>query len=411
TVGNAPPAYASAITYTQTTLPTSTGPVPSLSVQPNAGNNQIRPENKYDAEAGLEVNMLKNRLGFDFTYYNSRVIDQIVQLTVPASTGAISKLINAGELRSTGFEASIHGRPVSNKNFNWDVVLNIGSNKTKVRKLGNGVKEVVYFSGEQNAARVVAVEGERVGDIYVYPRLTNNKGEYVIGSNGLYVIDNSKYMKVGNIMPRLIGGISNSINWNRFSLECMIDYRFGGEMVSPAVKYNIGAGMFQSTMQFRDAEHGGLPYYLDNAGVRVLLASHQSTAPAGQQVQHDGILLEGVDATGTKNNTLTDAASYYMNMYGWGPNSLNENGMVFRNSYVKMRELVVTYKLPAKNLKKALINEVHFSLIGRNLFYFYRTLKHIDPETAIGSSWSRQGIDEGSMAANRSIGFAIRARF
>jgi iron complex outermembrane recepter protein len=95
-VGNAPPAYASGVAYTQSILATVNGPVTSLSTQINAGNNEIRPENKYEMEFGMETKLFGNRIGMDITYYNSRTIDQILQLTVPASSCAISKLLNAG---------------------------------------------------------------------------------------------------------------------------------------------------------------------------------------------------------------------------------------------------------------------------------------------------------------------------
>ena len=72
-----------------------------------------------------------------------------------------------------------------------------------------------------------------------------------------------------------------------------------------------------------------------------------------------------------------------------------------------LRELVLGYSLPVKLTNKLHFNTIRFSLIGRNLFYLWRTLKEIDPETSIGSNWIRQNIDEGSMAATRSIGFSI----
>ena len=105
----------------------------------------------------------------------------------------------------------------------------------------------------------------------MYPRLKDNNGNYIIGSNGLYTIDNARYEKVGNVMPKLTGGWFNNISWKRFSLDCAVDYRFGGKLVSPPLKYNTGAGMYKSTLQYRDEEHGGLPYYIDPSGQKILL--------------------------------------------------------------------------------------------------------------------------------------------
>jgi iron complex outermembrane receptor protein len=57
------------------------------------------------------------------------------------------------------------------------------------------------------------------------------------------------------------------------------------------------------------------------------------------------------------------------------------------------------------------MSKIKFSLIGRNLLYIYRTLKNLDPETAIGNQWYNQGIDNGSMPATRSYGFSLNATF
>jgi iron complex outermembrane receptor protein len=285
--------------------------------------------------------------------------------------------------------------------------FNLASDNTFVKELANGVTQIFYFGAEQNAIRIVANEGERVGNIYVYPQLTDSKGNYVVGSNGLYVIDNSTYKHVGNVMPKYFGGISNTISFKNFTLDVLTDYRIGGQLVSPALKYNIGAGMYTSTLQYRDAEHGGLPYYIDGAGTKVLLPSHDAQAPGGTRVYHDGIILPGVTTTGNTNTTIVDAAYYYTNMFAWGPATLNEEGAVFDNSYVKVREAVLSYTFPEKMIKKMHFSKLKVSLVGRNLFYIWRTLKDLDPEAPVGSNWIRQSIDEGSMAATRSFGFSI----
>ncbi len=410
-VGNAPPPYAAAITYTQTTLPTVNGPVGSLAAQVNAGNNKIRPENKHEMEFGLETSLFAGRIGIDITYYNSRTLNQILQQTIPSSTGAISKLVNSGVLASRGMELSLSVVPVVKKEFKWQTVFNASLDRTMVKKLADGIQRIIYYDAEQGALRVVAEEGETVGNIYVYPKQTNVKGQDVIGANGLYIIDNTQYKKAGNIMPKVTGGILNSVSWKNFSLQCMVDYRIGGQLVAPTLKYNVGAGMYESTLQYRDAEHGGLTYYIDKNGAKQLLPSNAQQAPGGARIYHDGLILKGVTINGNDNNTIVDAAFYYSNVFGWGATSLNDEGSVYDNSYFKMREAVLSYALPAKFSARMHVSSIRASLIGRNLFYLWRTLKNLDPEAPIGSSWVRQNIEEGSMAATRSYGFSLNVIF
>lgn len=213
-------------------------------------------------------------------------------------------------------------------------------------------------------------------------------------------------------MPDFIGGWMNSIRYKQLSLELVMDYRIGGQLVSPSLKYNTGAGMLASTLKYRSAKTGGLPYYIDaSSGNKIQLPSHQSAAPNGSKVYQDGILLEGVTVDGKANSTIVDAAYYYMNMFYWGPNALNEEGAVFDNSFIKLREASISYTIAEKGLRKFRLQSLRFSLIARNLFYVWRTLENLDPETPIGTSWTRQSTDDGSTAATRSVGFYIQIGF
>jgi iron complex outermembrane receptor protein len=153
-----------------------------------------------------------------------------------------------------------------------------------------------------------------------------------------------------------------------------------------------------------------LPYYINNAGEKIALPDHQAEAPNGGKVYHDGVVLPGVTVAGKENAQIIDAAYYYMNTFIWGASAVNESAVV-DNSYIKLREVVLGYTLPAKLTGKLHFNSIRISLIGRNLLYFYRTLKNLDPEATIGSNWIRQSVDEGSMAATRSFGFSVNMDF
>lgn len=410
-VGNAPPPYTAAITYNQQVLPTLNGNVSTQQTQTRYGNNAIRPERKKEIEWGIEAVALNNRLGLNFTWYQNQTRDQILQLTIPVSMGASSRLVNSGALRSSGIELGLDAIPVLRKDFHWKTGINLAYVSTRTMKLAEGVKEMVYQEMEQGAIRIMAEEGKQVGNIYVYPKKTNAEGQPIVGENGLYIIDNTRYKKVGNIMPDVIGGWMNTFRYRSFSLDCMVDYRIGGQLVSPALKYNLGAGMYESTLKYRNEKYGGLPYYIGANGQKIALANHQQQAPGGATVYRDGIILPGVGLDGKPNSQLVDAAYYYMNMFYWGPNALNEEGAIYDNSYLKMREASISYNLPSKQLAKWKIQSMRLSLIGRNLFYLWRTLENLDPETPIGTAWTRQSIDDGTTAATRSYGISVQMGF
>ena len=393
-VGNAPPMYEANIAYTQTSLQTINGSVASLTSGSKYGNNTLRPEMKHEAEFGLETKFFNNRLGLDLSYYTNRVKDQILNLPTSSVVGATSQLVNVGEIGSHGLELALNASIINGKDFRWDSRINASLNRSKVYKLAENVPEVLFYAAEQNTAKIVARVGETLGNIYVNPRLRDTNGNLVINDDGFYVMDKANYVQSGNIMPKVVGGFSNTLSYKAFALDFTVDYSLGGKMISPPTKYMKGAGMLESSMQYRDTEHGGLTYTQNG------------------KTYTDGVLLTGVNqTTGLANTKIISAAEYYMTTYNWGEDSWSEDGSIYKNSYVKMREATLSYKLPGSLANKIHVNNLRVSLVGRNLFYLYRTMKDLDPEAAIGSQWYSQGTDNGSTAASRSFGFAIHANF
>lgn len=409
-VGNSPPPYVSNIFYNLSNLQTSSGPVIAATTSGSVyGNNAIRPERKYELELGLNMGFFHHRLGFDLTYYQNKITDQILKLDIPSSAGASNLLTNSGTLAGHGWELGIHATPLSRKVI-WNTSMNVAYNTTRLEDLAPGVNQLVLREMEGSSLRVVATKGQTVGDIEVYPRRTDGQGNPVINANGLYEMDHTQYVKAGNLLPKYVGGFLNTLIYKNFNLQFNFDFSFGGQLVSPALKYGMGSGLYESTLAFRDQAHGGLPYYIDASGSKIPLPSHSSASPNGP-VYHDGLILKGVTEAGTPNQTITDAASYYINTFDWGNNSWNEAGAVYDNSYVKMRELSLSYSFPRKIATRMHLQNVRLSLIGRNLFYVWRTLQNLDPETTIGTNWLNQGIDESAGTATRSYGMALNVSF
>lgn len=410
--GNPAPIYASNIAYQQTSLQTVNGSVPQLSIPSSYGNNTLKPERKHEYEAGLELRFLNDRIGADVSYYTNKINDQILPLTVSPSNGASSQIVNVGEIGNNGLEVALTGTPVATGNFKWDVRLNYAFNKTKVYSLAPNEPEIDFYSTEGNSIKVTAKPGEALGNIYDYPIKTDNNGNKLIDGNGYYIMDQTRYVKAGNILPKAVGGISNTFSYKSFSLTTLVDYRLGGQLISTPLKYGINSGMYTSTLKYRDAQHGGLTYYINSNGVYTQLASGASAGPNGETVYHDGLIQPGVLANGQANNIIIDAASYYENQFGAGdPNTINDGTAIYNNSYIKLREVVLGYGLPQRLVHTLGMSKIRFSLIGRNLLYIYRSLKNLDPETTLGSQWYNQGIDNGSIPATRSFGFSLNATF
>ena len=399
-VGAAP--KASNVVYTQTNLATTNGAVAHLAASNNYGNASIKPERKIETELGLETGFFQNKLGLDVTVYKNTVKDEIIDQSLAPSLGASSVLANLGETSSKGIEIGLTATPYHSGNFRWDTRFNFAKNQTRVEKLVPGSDEQTFYNLDAGAVLIKAKAGDVLGNIYTHTREKDSNGNYIINSDGLYqMTTGNNYEKVGNIMPKAVGGWSNTVTYKGFSLNFLMDYRYGGKLVSAPHLYAYGAGMYESTMEYRDAEHGGLSYNIDGSGNKVLAANGQ---------YHDGLVLDGVTTTGEKNTKVVDAANYYINSFYWASGWYEKEG-VLKNDYIKMREVTLSYNLPRSIAQKLHFQNLRVSFIGRNLFYVYRTLKNLDPEVAIGSNWLRQGVDEGSMAATRSLGFSLNGSF
>ena len=412
-VGNAPETYAANIIYEQGSDNGFTwNYVPS-----SWGNANIRPEKKYEYEIGFESKFLNNRLGFDVSYYNNRVKDQILSTPQPSTSGVKYVLMNVGEVANEGWDISVSATPVLTKNFRWDLTANYGIYRNKVVKLANGVPYLEISNIGGGGAKIQAVEGRPMGDIYVQVPQMNENGEYLVSDKGLYM-NQTELQRVGNINPDGVGGLFSSFSYKNIFLDFSIDFRIGGDVINEMYQYSTASGLTPESLQFRDTEHGGLSYYYpgnNNAsGVPVQVDPSLGAGPNGETVYHDGVILPGVVAsTGEKNTRIIPAGYYYNQTYNWGtqPEQLTYRHSVFDNSYVKLRELTIGYQFPEKLISKLGMTRLSVSVFGRNLFYFYKALKNYDAESSVGTSWASQAVVGGSTTATRNFGVSLRASF
>ncbi|MFT4203058.1 MAG: SusC/RagA family TonB-linked outer membrane protein [Chitinophagaceae bacterium] len=406
-VGNHPNAYQSNVAYNQNSVVVNDNTV--IYQQANSssfGNESLQSEKKRETEFGLETRLLNNRIGIDLSYYNNKISRMIIpSQTIAASTGATSAIVNAGNLLNYGFEAAINVAAIKTRDFSWTTNFNFAINKNKVLAIYNGLTELVNTTYDGGYITVKSKVGDPLGNIYTYKRKTDGNGNYVIDDDGFYTINTDTLKYVANGMPKLVGGWSNTFRYKAFSLDIILDYKLGGYMISTARYYQTGAGMFKSTLQYRDAAHGGMAYdATSDEDAEYVLNSGGS--------RHDGMVLTGVTSTGATNTKVITAAAYYLANYEWEGRGMYENA-IFRNSYIKFRELALNYNLPKNIARKIKMQNVQFSLIGRNLFYLWKTLPQgMDPEAPVGSTWLDQMSEGGgTAAATRSLGFSLKAQF
>ena len=413
-VGNPPPIYRANVLYSSGSV----DGVPFLYPPTSSyGNNELKNEMKHEMEFGWENKFLGNRLGVDVTYYNNKTVDMIMSLNTPATVGSTSVLVNAGDMRNYGWELALSGRPTKNTKFTWDSRLNLAFNRNKIIALNEGLEELQLANLDNGSMLVVARPGQPSGEIMGFVRKKDDKGNYIVAANGFYDVDKSQQVSLGNIQPKVNGGFMNTFTYGNFSLNALVDFRYGGKIVSQALLYGTGSGMYTNTLFGRNAEHGGISYYTNSSGVKVQVATGTAAGPGGEKVYDDGYIIQGVMADGRPNTTIIETPAFYRTTYNWGSwqgygDNTTYEGAVYDNNFVKMRELSFSYILPAKLRSKLKMQNCTLTLYGRNLFYIYKSLPHLDPEEGVGTNYVSNAVSGGQgTAATRSMGASIRVTF
>ncbi len=404
-VGNSPLLYQAQESYNQGSA---SGYIYNT-VPSDLGNNYIKPENKYEFEIGLENKFFKNRLGFEATFYSNKIVDQILRQDMDPTSGATSKLLNVGEVRNKGYEFTLYGTPVLTKDLRWDLRGNISFNRNKVTKLNDGGSVLTHQTLDGGAVSIESHVGEGMGDIYAYAPKTDDKGNCIVGTDGFYKLTDER-VKVANAMPKAIGGVSSSLTFKNFTLDLSMDFRIGGAVLNTPYQYLMGRGSLKETMDHRDAEHGGLPFYFNNNDGNN--APSPGNAPTGLIQYNNGMILPGVKENGSANDIVIESDRWYNWTYNWGVGAPTYySHAIFDNSYVKMREIALSYQLPKSITSKFSCRSLSLSVFARNPFYIYKKLPIFDAEATDGTNWVSQTQIGGSTATTRTFGGSIRIAF
>lgn len=348
---------------------------------PNTKNNsELKPEKTTSKEIGLEMAFLRNRIGFDVTYYHTNTVDQIIPVAVSTSTGYSSKYINAGNIENKGIELSMFGSPISKRNFSWNINVNFTRNRNKVVELYDDSKNLLIASF-QGGVTLNATLGRPYGELQSQTYEYVN-GQKLVNASGKYVISTTTNNLIGNINPDWIGGVMNSFRYKNLNFSFLVDVRKGSDVFSLDLYYGYQAGVLPETAGKNDL-------------------GNDKRAPLADG---GGVILDGVTADGHPNTTRV----------AFSNNSvlLPQSDFVYDASYVKLREANITYTVPARvyaGIKKY-VKGIDISLIGRNLWLIHKNLPFADPEETL-SAGNVQGNQSGAYPTSRNIGVNLKVKF
>mgnify|MGYP001534357216 FL=1 len=330
-------------------------------------NKDLKPTKTNSFEMGLELKFLKNRIGLDFTYYSQLSKNQIMGMASSSTSGYGYRLINAGEIENKGVEIALNTRPIQTKDFSWDLNFNFSKNSNKVKKL---VDDMDMFELEKATwldVQVAAKVGENFGSIVGPDFQRNENGDILIDpSTGLPMYDKSNHV-LGNASWDWTGGVYTNFSYKNISLSAVFDVKVGADLYSMSARAAHETGKSMATLEGREA------WYKSEEARQA--AGYAKDSP--DWIPTGGFIAPGVidngDGTYRENDIVINPEKYWMSVCRNAPSMF-----IYDNSYVKCREITLSYTLPKAWLKNV-VDGLTISFVARNPFIVWKNIPNIDP--------------------------------
>ncbi len=374
----------------------------------------IKPERKNSLEAGLDLRFLRNRAGIDLTIYDETINNQIGSIPVPGESGYSNMISNIGTITNKGLELSVNVVPVKTRNFNWKSTFNYWNNTTMISNLRPEVGEYKALGGDITYGNFrvgsVAFDGGEYGVLMSDTKPLEWKNEtdpndprngmkiltWVDSRRGAYYTRSNKAEKIGKIQPDFEGSWSNEFKYKNLSMSILLDARFGGHIASYSSKYGTAYGYLEASLYARDAAHGGLEWttqFADSKGQiyedgvipdGVFKAGQKVITPAGVSQDVSGLTYREAYEKGYVEPTHASYFTYRNN--SWSTGVINDDWFAEVN-YIALRNISVSYSLPATLARKMKASTMSLALNARNLGYLYNSLpNNLNPESFRGTT-------------------------
>jgi len=345
----------------------------------------LKPQKTASIELGVEMKFFGNRLGVDATYYSAITSNQLLNVPISPTSGYDSWMKNAGEIENKGVEIQLYGTPVKRGDFVWDINLNWSKNENTVLSLDDGIEELTIANMYQSSY-LMAFPNQPWGAIYGKTFKRNDAGQVVVNASGRPIATAESHI-IGNVNPDWIGGMRNTFAYKDVQLTVLLDMRHGGDIVSMTKAVGQNAGILQSTVEGGQRENGMIVEGVYDAGVK----------------DDSGNLIEG-----QPNTTVIAARTYWRSSRNFGDLALVDG------SYIKLREVAISYNFNSSMLQKIRIQGASLSVFGRNLAILYKHESNdvnIDPEVSTGGSVAGTGLEAYQLPPSRTIGVKLNFNF
>lgn len=359
---------------------------PGFAISSTIGSNTLTPEFTKSYEVGTNLGFFNNRLTFDLTYFYTRSENQILPVTVAASSGFNARYANVGRVDNKGFEGLMNLNPVRTSNFRWDVSANFTRIKNEVISITEGVTTSSVnggaFTGSVPSFQVGQPYGVIIGN--ALPRVpainpatgkANDPqyvGKYIINPTSGIFDTGIPNQVIANPNPQWLGGITNTFNYRGIELSFLVDAKYGGEILS-----------------------------FTNASLKSSGNLYETGVDRDQPRIIPGVISNG-DGTYRPNNIQIDAQQYWTTSGG-----LQSPLNVYDATVYRLREVSLGYSLPTGLLEKTPFGQIRLSVSGRNLYY-YAPNANFDPEQNTQGAGNIRGLEAQGAPNTRNYGVNLR---
>lgn len=320
----------------------------------NPANPLLRWEKTKTFNVGADLSFWDSRLDVTLDVYRKHSYDLLGPAEFNATYGFTTLTVNTAELRNNGIDLNISAAVIQRKNFSWRAVMNFGYNENKVVSSNLQRENVSYYSNSGTGAN--PIKGKPIEGIYSYryggldsigrPIVLSGDGKRNL-ANADISADLSTLTYSGTTVPRFFGGLTNIVRYKQLELSCMITYKMGYVFRRPTVDY--------------------FSYFTQKS-------IHSDVA---DRWQHPGD-EKRTDVPVVPSNTVN-----YTNT--WYPKS---DRLIESGAHIRLREVSLTYDLPAQVLRPLHLQRLSFIAYGRNLALWTKNKAGIDPDYIPGAYYS-----------------------
>ena len=382
-VGNDATAYQTTSIYTRTDIDGGFGvttfpfaEVNGFTTGDRVGNPDLTPEFSKELEIGTDLSFLKERLTIGFSWYTKSSIDQIIPLPLAPSSGFTSKTINTGELKNDGIEIEVRGIPVMTASgFQWELYGTYFKNNNKVVSLYEGVEQLTL--GGTSRTAIVAQVGQPMGSFYAVDLLTDGAGHVVVDSGTGTPKTTPNLVYVGNYQPKFQMSFGTNLTYKSWSFGVLFDMKEGGQFSSRTKDVMDFVGVAKETENRED------------------------------QIWPNSVYQSQADDHHYVVNT-----SFKYHPYNYFTSVIPDGQNIVDASYVKLREIHLTYQFPARWLNKTPFGKASLTVFGNNMFIWTaKENTYADPEQNSSGASNAQGFEFTSNPSQRNYGVDLKVTF